>query len=609
MKLESISIKNFRSIREEITLPIKDIAKKICFILLGINESGKSNILDAIALFNGQKSVDYELDCHKDAQENDEEVNITYIFESASDTEHFEVLLGLGIDKTLVEKIKFKSIERKIAITKDSTEMVDYYHIHLKDDKVFTKYLEKYLVVSDKIISRTAETEVKDELGTVINILKVEKLEEYLQDALHEYLEEKLPEVIFWKPLEDRYLINKPIDLNAFKENVDSSIPLRNCFRIAGITTPEKIKAKIEGIVGKTSKTMELVQKLSESVTEHINEKWGEHNISVKFAIDSSQLSFLVEDKDDTLPKYAVTQRSDGFKHFVSILLNVSAENKTKALANKIILLDEPEIHLHPSGQKYLRDELLEIAKNNLVIYATHSVYMVDTKNIDRHFSVRKSKGRTVSVQIEKDNPYREEVLYQALGTSVLELIEPNVLIFEGKTDRDIFEMYIRKLKTDTKPPKVSLISADGCKNIRRYTKFFNTKIIKGYVLTDSDDDGVQEKSVILKEVGYTVDNTFEINDIFDTKIEATLEDLFNKKYLIQAVLEHYMLEIDLDSKKPLIGQVKKILQDNHKSYRDEDKEILRRLYFEQISKLDKDSLKKERYFEFAKMLCEKVKS
>jgi predicted ATP-dependent endonuclease of OLD family len=41
---------------------------------------------------------------------------------------------------------------------------------------------------------------------------------------------------------------------------------------------------------------------------------------------------------------------------------------------NKVILLDEPETHLHPSGQKYLRNELLKISENNLVIYATHSI-------------------------------------------------------------------------------------------------------------------------------------------------------------------------------------------------------------------------------------------
>jgi predicted ATP-dependent endonuclease of OLD family len=85
------------------------------------------------------------------------------------------------------------------------------------------------------------------------------------------------------------------------------------------------------------------------------------------------QLTFLVEEKSDTY-KFEVDKRSDGFKQFVSIILNLSIENETGVLNNKVILLDEPETHLHPSGQKYLRNELLKISENNLVIYATHSI-------------------------------------------------------------------------------------------------------------------------------------------------------------------------------------------------------------------------------------------
>lgn len=590
------------------TLQVKAIGAKTCYILLGINESGKSNMLDATALLNELEALDYEDDCNKIAQDEEEEVEITYAFELESDTEIRAALQSFGLDKALTDKIKVKLIERKISMGPDG-ERVDYYLISLKQDKTFVKFLEKYLLVSGAIITRTPGSEEHDGDGIVSNLLTVERLEDYLQDALFQVLEGMLPEVIFWKPVDDKYLINKPIDLNVFKEDVNSSIPLRNCFRIAGISTPEKIKARIEGITGKAGKTAELMQKLSESVTDHINEKWGEHNISVKFAIDSGQLSFLVEDKDDTLPKYAVQQRSDGFKHFVSLLLNVSAENKAKVLANKVVLLDEPEIHLHPSGQKYLRDELLEIAKNNVVVYATHSIYMVDTKNIDRHFSVKKTKGKTVCSQIEKDNPYREEVLYNALGTSVLELIEPNVLIFEGKTDRDIFELYIKKLRTDLHPPKISLISADGCKNIRRYTKFFNIKLVKGYVLTDSDKDGVEEKNEVMKEPGYNAENTFEINDLHDTKIDATLEDLFDKKYLVQAVKDHYDMDIELDARKPLIAQMKEQIVALRKPYNEEEKRVLRNYFFEQVAKLEKDALRKEKYFEVAKALCAKIKA
>jgi predicted ATP-dependent endonuclease of OLD family len=610
MKITSISIKNFRSIRDELTFPIQNIGGGTCYVLLGINESGKSTILDGIALLDGQEEIDYELDCNKEAQDEDESIEITYHLDIGDETKYKDKLIQDGLNQDLVTKIKFTEVHRRIIFEKDE-ERSDDYNIWIKDDKQFEKFVFVKNEEGKRIIElRTAENEKQAADGTgILNLLTKEAFETYLETKLFDSFEEELPEIIFWKALEDKYLISKPIDLNTFKEDPNTSIPLRNCFRIAGISTPEKIKSRIDAIIGKASKSAELQQKLSESVTAHINTIWKEHDVSVKFSIDNLQLSFLVEDNDNDLPKYGVPQRSDGFKHFISILLNLSAENKTQSLNNKIVLLDEPEIHLHPSGQRYLRDELLEISKNNLVVFATHSVYMVDTKNIDRHFSVKKHEGRTIALKIEKDNPYREEVLYEALGTSVLELIEPNVLIFEGKTDRDIFELYTRKLKTDLKPPKVSLISADGCKNILKYTKFFNTKVVKGYVVVDSDEDGVQQKDTVLKEQGYDKNNTFEINDIYDTKKESTLEDLFDKKFLIRAIKERYDLDIDLDTKKPLIAQLKEKLKEIHKPYKDEDKEVIRQSYFDQISKLTKDELKGQDYFGFSKTLCEKVKS
>ena len=609
MKILSISVTNFRSIREKAVLQLKKIGGATSYILLGINESGKSSLLEAVGLLDGQYPLDYETDCHKDGQEEDEPVEVLYELELDSGFDLKQALIDNGLEEALASKVKITSINRRVFLEKGE-DRVDDYIIELKDDKLFSKYEIYEDTEGNEVIELIASGEtVEGQEEEEIEVLTRERLEEYIQTILFDPLDEEIPEVIFWNPSESKYLISGQIDLNAFKDNQNLSIPLKNCFKMAGINTSQKIKAKIESIVGKASKIAELQQKLGESVTEHINTIWGEHKVSVKFSIiDNLQLSFLVEDKDDNLPKYAVTQRSDGFKHFVSILLNLSAENKTETLKDKIILLDEPETHLHPSGQRYLRDELLDIAKNNIVIYATHSIYMVDTKNIDRHFSIKKSKGRTYAFPIEKDNPYREEVLYEALGTSVLELIEPNVLIFEGKTDRDIFEVYARKLKTDLKPPKLSLISADGCKNIIKYTKFFNTKVVKGYILLDSDKEGVEQKALILKEDGYDCKNTFEINDIKDTKKESTLEDLFNKKYLTQTVKEKYGLDIELDQKQPLVAQVKDILQQNHKPYRDEEKEAVKQIYFEKVSKLTKEELKKEPYFDFCVDLCKKIK-
>src|SRR5206468_7778106 len=88
--------------------------------------------------------------------------------------------------------------------------------------------------------------------------------------------------------------------------------------------------------------------------------------------------------------RYDCARRSDVFKRFVSFLLLISANAKSGSLADTLLLIDEPDTSLHPSGTRFLRDELLRIAKTNYVAYSTHSIFMIDRDNIGRHIIVTK---------------------------------------------------------------------------------------------------------------------------------------------------------------------------------------------------------------------------
>lgn len=598
MKIKSISIKNYRSI-QDVSFDIKTIANKNCHILLGVNESGKSNILKALYLKNStQNESDYHNNCERNAELEEEKISISYELSNFGIWD--KVFTSNNIPKDLSSVIKLEKVERGLSINKDN-EKQDYFHIWIKGNK---KEFSKYVIFNGEIQLKNDVNLEKNEDAEVTNLLDKEPLEEYLESNLFKAFEHKTPKIIFWRSSEEKYLINNSIDLNQFKDDQDISIPLKNCFNIAGI---DKISQRIGSIVGSPAKKSQLQDQLANKVTEHINKVWKEHKINIRFEIDNMQLTFLVEEKSDTNHKFEANKRSDGFKQFVSILLNLSIENETGELKNKVILLDEPETHLHPSGQKYLRDELLKISENNLVIYATHSIYMVDTKHLDRHMSVKKEGSLTQITEIDKNNPYGEEVLYNALGTSVLEHIEPNILIVEGKTDRDILELYFKKLKTDLNPPKLSVISADGVNSVIKYVKFFNNKFLKGFVLLDSDKDGIGAKKVILKEAGCTTKNTFEINTLLNTKIKATLEDLFNKSYLENAVNESFDFNISFDDNKPLMEQLKKKFQELKKPFRETEKKEIRQAFMKNINKLSKDDLKKEKFYKIAQELIVKL--
>ena len=604
MILKKITIENFKSIRDEISFEIKEIADKKCFVLLGINESGKSNILEAISLLSDEKKVNYDTDCNNKAEEKKESIKITYELEITNHEYYETKFIKEKLEENLVKNITITKIEKKIEIEADNTRS-DVLWVYINDN---TEEFEKYIINEEsQTIEIKTEENLEEDEGGENNVLDKNKLETFLEENFEDLFNLNIPKVVFWKSSEEKYLINKPVDLNAFKEDPFSSIPLKNCFRIINIQHNSDIKKKIESIANSAKKTLSFKDMLNKDVTDYINRVWPEHKINIRFEINNMQLSFFVEEKDDTTPKYEVDQRSDGFKHFVSILLSLSVENTTGVLKNKIILLDEPEVHLHPSGEKYLRDELLKISKNNYVFFATHSIFMADKKNLDRHFSIKKKEGITSLEIIEKDNPYKEEVLYEALGTSVLEHIEANVLIFEGKTDRDIFDLYRRNFEEEIQIPNLTLISADGCNNIIKYTKFFNKNIIKGFVLFDSDKEGIEEKKKVLKVEGYDSENTFGINEILATNKKSTLEDLFANKYLSDSVRNVYEISISIDDNKPFLEQVKKQLQNLQKPFREVDKEKLKKVFFQKISKLEKEDLKKEKYYNFFENLATKL--
>jgi len=605
MKIFSITIKNYRSIKKQVVIDISKVGTSSCSILLGINESGKSNILKAVSLLDETEAIDYETDCNYEAQDEDEPILIKFNTNIENITSFREQAIEAGVPENLGLLISVKDIDKEISVEKNESR-TDSYKLVL--DEIPTEFLDKYIITDGVISERSEANEVNDTAGKIINLLNKSKLEALLESELKEYLDGNIPAVVFWE-MSEKNLISAQVDLNSFKSNRNVSIPLKNSFKISGYETLSEVTSAIETIVTNPSKSSTLMQKLSESVTEHINSVWKGHNVSVKFHIDNMQLTFLVEDNDSNIPKYQVKQRSDGFKHFISILLNLSAENKTNDLKNKIVILDEPETHLHPTGEKYLRDELLNIGKNNFVIFATHSIFMVDTKNIERHYSVSKNDGISTVVKIEADNPFQEDVLYEALGTSVLEVVEPNVLLLEGKTDRDIFELYKRKFKREIKSPKISTISADGCNNVIKYTKFFNRETVKGYVILDSDTEGEAQKNEIIKCDGYNTKNTFTINDILKTKDGAELEDLFDSKYLENPLKEVFGLDIVLSDQDSYMNQIKDILKTSHKPFRDQQKEKLKQSFFEQIKKIKKEDLKSQKYYSFFEKLSKKIKT
>ena len=219
---------------------------------------------------------------------------------------------------------------------------------------------------------------------------------------------EKTHRTVFWTA-KDEYLISDAINLTEFASKPEISIPLKNSFGLAGIKIND-IPQAIANFSGDTTEKKLLEEKLGEAVTGHISKVWPGHPIKIIFDIDGQIINFHVIDTKAGGKAKTADQRSDGFKQFISFLLTVSAEDSNEELNNCLLLLDEPETHLHPQAQIYFLDELKKITINNrgnVVLFATHSNYMIDKDKLSRNFKVTKEKDSTKVTSIDtKDSTY-----------------------------------------------------------------------------------------------------------------------------------------------------------------------------------------------------------
>lgn len=402
MKLISLTIKNFRSIEDE-TFDIAEVGGTHTFTLIGINESGKSSFLKAVSLVNND---DDKVIFPKDFFEESEPISVilNYQLKAQEEKELKNTLTEKGFEKDILSRIKID----KVAVCATFDPAVNVPKKVFDQITFQKKVFEDYALHGDKPAKKDPQQTQEDF-----------DLEKYFETFLPKYFWEIAHRIVFWKS-DSKHLINEQINLSVFADDPENtSIPLMNCFELAGVSQDD-IAAQIVKLIKDPAEINNLQEKLGDKVTAHIKKVWPNHPVKIKFQINNSLLSFLVEDEKVKYKSKTTEQRSDGFRQFISFLLTISAESATNQLSNSLLLLDEPETHLHPQAQEYLKDELIKITRNdenNIVFFATHSNYMIDKDHIERCFRVSKQLNRKTKLEkFETGQKSYAEVNYEVFN-------------------------------------------------------------------------------------------------------------------------------------------------------------------------------------------------
>lgn len=173
---------------------------------------------------------------------------------------------------------------------------------------------------------------------------------------------------------------------------------------------------------------------------------------SFEMAFESDNIYFSIMRNGEGMP---LDYQSTGFRWFFNLYFNLLVNNELET--GDIIIMDEPATNLHVQGQCELRKFLKEFAiKNDItIILATHSPFLIDLDYLDE-LRVVSIENNISSISndfstIDLDDPDSLKPVKNALTVSNYILTDPDkkVVFVEGITDYNYMIAFKKYFKID----------------------------------------------------------------------------------------------------------------------------------------------------------------
>lgn len=229
-----------------------------------------------------------------------------------------------------------------------------------------------------------------------------------------------------------------------------------------------QFREKFDEVFGSDQSDVRLeLNSLGDKVKDHLGHQFPECT-KVTFDVIEPAFDDLLKNFETSINdgiETTASEKGDGMQRalMLAIIKTYSDYRREKDELGKrfIFLIDEAELHLHPTAQRQLKDALLLLAKNgDQVLINTHSsVLVVDDHEQQSLFKVQKVDGSTLVSKIElQEKPH---VVYELLGGSPSDLLLPNnFFIVEGRTEFELLSRVItRHYRTK---PRLQIIMANG---------------------------------------------------------------------------------------------------------------------------------------------------
>jgi hypothetical protein len=179
-------------------------------------------------------------------------------------------------------------------------------------------------------------------------------------------------------------------------------------------------------------------------------------------------------------------------------LIRLLAEVRTATDSGQttLLLIDEPELYLHPQAIELVREALKSLSNSNYqIVFSTHSSLMVEQEDVPYTNIIRKSTGENtvacerISEAIEaviNGNINQARILFEIYNMNQI-LFADRVLIAEGATEQSVLPELFKSLDRQFSTHKTALVIADGCSGIHKMGRILDRIGVPYKALVDLD--------------------------------------------------------------------------------------------------------------------------
>lgn len=232
--------------------------------------------------------------------------------------------------------------------------------------------------------------------------------------------------------------------------------------------------------------------------------------------------------KTDSEQEYSVAAEASGLVNVISILAALFDESV------EVLLIDEPEVSLHPQLQSYLLREMKNVVKkyNKTIIISTHSAEMIELNKASDLCNYIFFRKNTLPKQISPDAPELNSVKLKEflLRMSLIYnegFFAKKVLLIEGSSDMILCRYLCNRLDLNLDVAGSQIIPVEGKGQFPIITKLF--RLIGKEVCVLTDLDGFTDDNSIINLFSELPEGTKIANDHGNENLQSMIREIKTK--------------------------------------------------------------------------------